>query len=112
VVLARYQFPRAPAVALGTPAAHETPMVQEEPQQVQIRATQVTTQREVVAQSRVEVLDKRTAARRLRPGTAYGVEDSVELAARLRSKPVQPCQYADEVLGKRCSTHASRTTDW
>src|SRR5215213_970944 len=36
MALAGHQFPRAFAVALGTSAAHETPMVQEEPQQAQI----------------------------------------------------------------------------
>src|SRR5271157_6405729 len=33
MALARHQFPRTFAVALRTPAAHEAPMVQEEPQQ-------------------------------------------------------------------------------
>ncbi len=41
MALAGHQFPWAFAVAFGTPAAHEAPMVQEEPQQVEIRATQV-----------------------------------------------------------------------
>jgi len=33
MALADHQFPRAFALALGTPVAHEAPMVQEEPQQ-------------------------------------------------------------------------------
>src|SRR4051794_8139903 len=36
VAVAGHQFPRAFAVALGTSAAHEAPMVQEEPEQFQI----------------------------------------------------------------------------
>ncbi len=39
--LAGHQFPRAFAVALGTPAAQEAAVVQEEPQQVEIRAADV-----------------------------------------------------------------------
>jgi hypothetical protein len=50
MALAGHQFPRAFAVPFGTSAAHEAPMVQEEPQQVQVGTTQVTAQREVVAQ--------------------------------------------------------------
>ena len=50
MALAGHQFPRAFAVPFGTSAAHEAPMVQEEPQQVQVRTTQVTAQREVVPQ--------------------------------------------------------------
>src|SRR3954452_21648957 len=36
MALAGHQFPRAFAVPFGTSAAHEGPMVQEEPQQVQV----------------------------------------------------------------------------
>ena len=68
-------------------AAHETPMVQEEPQQIQVRAAQVAAQCEVVAQSRVEVFDQRTAARGLRHDPADGVEQGVELVAKLRPQP-------------------------
>jgi hypothetical protein len=50
MALAGHQFLRAFAVPFGTSAAHEAPMVQEEPQQVQVRTTQITAQREVVAQ--------------------------------------------------------------
>jgi hypothetical protein len=48
MALAGHQFPWAFALALGPPTAHETTMVQEEPQQVQTRAAQVAAQREVV----------------------------------------------------------------
>jgi hypothetical protein len=48
MAFAGHQFPRALADALGKPAAHEAPMVQEEPQQIQIRAAQMATQGEVV----------------------------------------------------------------
>ncbi len=46
MALAGHQFPRALAVAFGTPAAHEASVVQEEPQQVQMRAAQVAAQGE------------------------------------------------------------------
>jgi len=85
MTLAGHQFPWAFAVAFGTPAAHEVAVVQEEPQQVEIRATQVAAQREVGAQPRVEVLHQRAAARRVRHGPVYGVEQAVELASGLRA---------------------------
>jgi len=44
MALAGHQLLRALALALGVPAAHEAAVVQEEPQQVQIRATEVTAQ--------------------------------------------------------------------
>jgi hypothetical protein len=90
MALAGHQFPRAFAVALRPPAAHETTMVQEEPQQVQILATQVATQREVIAQPRVEVFHQRTAARGSCHGPAHGVKDRAELAAELCPQPVPP----------------------
>jgi hypothetical protein len=36
MALAGHQSPRAFAIAFDTPAAHEVPMVQEEPQQAQV----------------------------------------------------------------------------
>jgi hypothetical protein len=60
-------------------------MVQEEAQQVQVRATEVAAQGEVGAQPRVEVLYQRAAAQRVRHGTAHGSEQSVELATQLRA---------------------------
>ena len=57
-----HQFSWALAIAFGTSAAQEAAMVQEEPQQVEIRAAQVAAQREVGAQPGVEVLHQRTAA--------------------------------------------------
>jgi len=50
MALAGHQFPRALAVAFGTSAAQEAPMVQEELQQVQIRPAEVPAQGEVGAQ--------------------------------------------------------------
>src|SRR3954466_15245323 len=87
MAFAGHQFPRALADALGKPAAHETPMIEEEPQQIQIRAAQMATQGEVVAQPRVEVLHERTAARGLCHGLPHRVEDGVELAADLCPQP-------------------------
>jgi len=63
MALAGHQFPRAFALAFGAAGAHEAPMVQEEPQQVEIRASEVAAQREAGAQPRVEVLHQGTAAR-------------------------------------------------
>src|SRR4051794_40078362 len=111
MAFAGHQFPRALTDALGEPAAHEAPMVEEEPQQIQIGAAQMATQGEVGAQPRVEVLHQRAAAWGPRHGLAHRVEDGVELAARLRPQPVPPCQYAVEVVGRRCSMQASRTRD-
>jgi len=42
MALAGHQLPRALALALGTPAAQEPAVVQEEPQQVKVRAAEVT----------------------------------------------------------------------
>ena len=44
-----HQFSWALAIAFGTSAAQETAMVQEEPQQIEIRTAQVAAQREVGA---------------------------------------------------------------
>src|SRR3982751_5543977 len=66
MALTGHQLPRALALALGVPAAHEAAVVQEEPQQVQVRAAQVAAQGEVGAQPRVEVLHERAAAWRVR----------------------------------------------
>src|SRR5271166_2627035 len=90
MALADHQFARAFAVTLGTLAAHETPMVQEELQQAQIRTAQMAAQREVGAQPRIEVLHQRTAARCLCQGSAHRLEQRVELTAHLCSKPVPP----------------------
>jgi len=55
MALAGHQLARALALALGVPAAHEAAVVQEEAQQVQVRAAEVTAQGEVGAQPRVDV---------------------------------------------------------
>jgi hypothetical protein len=47
MALAGHHFAGAFAVALGAPAAHEASMVQEEPEQVEVRVAQVAAQREV-----------------------------------------------------------------
>ncbi len=49
-----HQFPWTPVVAFGAPAAREAPMVQEEPQQIQVRVAQMAAQGEVGAQPRVQ----------------------------------------------------------
>ena len=90
MAVAGHQLPRALALALGMPAAHEAAVVQEEPQQVQVRAAEVPAQGEVGAQPRVEVLHQRAAARGVRHGPAHGREQDVELAPRLRSQSVPP----------------------
>jgi hypothetical protein len=55
MALAGHQFPRAFAIALGTAAAHEATMVQEELKQVQVQASQVAAQCKVNAQPRIEI---------------------------------------------------------
>ena len=50
MALAGHQLPRALALALGASAAQEAAMVQEEPQQVQIRPVEVAARGEVAAQ--------------------------------------------------------------
>src|SRR4051794_26960550 len=88
--LAGHQLPRALALALNVPATHKAAVVQEEPQQVQVRAAEVTAQGEVGAQPRVEVLYERAAARRVGHGPAHGLEQAVVLAPYPRSQPVPP----------------------
>ncbi len=90
MALAGHQFPRALALAFGTSAAQEAAVVQEEPQQIQIRAAQVAAQGEAGAQPRVQVLHQRAAVRGVRHGPAHGGEERVELAPSLRAKPVPP----------------------
>ncbi len=90
MALTRHQLLRALALALGTPAAHKAAVVQEEPQQVQVRATEVAAQREVAAQPRVQVFHERAAARCIRHGPAQGREQGVEPAPRLRASSVPP----------------------
>jgi hypothetical protein len=52
--LAGQQLARALALALGVPAAREAAVVQEEAQQVQVRAAEVPAQGEVAAQPRLQ----------------------------------------------------------
>jgi hypothetical protein len=47
--LAGYHFAGALAVALGAPAAHEAPVIEEKPQQVEVRVAQVAAQCEIGA---------------------------------------------------------------
>jgi len=58
--LPRQEFGGTLAHSLGPVAAGETPVVQEEPQQIQVRVADLATQEKVVAQSAVEILDDRT----------------------------------------------------
>ena len=53
------------ADALGPVTAQESPVVQEEPQQIQVPMADLATQEEVAAQSAVEILDDGTGARGL-----------------------------------------------
>ena len=85
MVLTGHQFARTLALAFSPAAAYEAPMVQEEAQQVEVRGAQMTAQREVVAQPRVEILHQRTAARRVFHDLRHGREDGLELTAQLRS---------------------------
>src|SRR5215213_375667 len=79
MALAGHQLARALALALLMPAAQEAAVVQEEAQQVQVRAAEMAAQDEVGAQARVEVLHERAAARRVGHDPAHGVEQGVEL---------------------------------
>ncbi len=63
-------------------------------------------QGEVGAQPRVEVLHQGTAARGVRHGPAYGVEERVELASSLRAQPVPPLPVSGRGAG-RAVQHAS-----
>jgi len=85
MAVAGHQLARALALALGVPAVQEAAVIEEEPQQVQVRSAEVTAQSEVGAQPRVEVFHQRAAARRVRHGVAHGVEQGVELAPDLRA---------------------------
>jgi hypothetical protein len=74
MALAGHYFARAFALTLRTSAAHEALMVQVELQLIQIRIAEMTPQRKVSAQPRIQVLHQRAAARRLRHRLADGVE--------------------------------------
>jgi hypothetical protein len=82
MVLAGHQFARTLAFAFSPAAAYEAWTIQEEAQQVEVRFAQMTPQREVVAQPRVQVFHQRTAARRVLHDLRDGGEDGVELAAQ------------------------------
>ncbi|WP_224082780.1 hypothetical protein [Cupriavidus laharis] len=60
-------------------------MVQKKLKQVQVRATELTAQREVVAQPRVQVFNHGAASGCLRHGLRHGVEDGMRI-------PKQECQ--------------------
>ena len=88
------------ANALRDPAAQKAAVVQEELQQVEVRGAELAAQREVVAQSRVQVLDQSAASGRLCHGQGHGVEDGVELAAHpgaqaISALPVRVCPLFD-----------------
>src|SRR4051794_24568509 len=98
MAFAGHQFPRALADALGKPAAHETPMIEEEPQQIQIRAAQMATQGEVGAQPALRFSTSallrgvRARAWLTASKTAWNLPP---ISARSR---FHPCQYAVEVV--------------
>jgi hypothetical protein len=104
MILTGHQLERALALAFGSPAAQEPPMVQEEPQQVKVWVAQMAPQREVGAQPRVEVLHQRTAARGVFHDLHYGGEDGVELAAHAGG-PIHACTTLEE-SGPTLSTNA------
>ena len=88
MLLTRHQFTRTSVFAFSPSAAHEAPVVKEEAQQVQVRRAQMATQCEVRSQPRVEVLNQRTAARRVLHGARHSGEHGLESAAQLRLQPV------------------------
>ena len=100
MTLTRHQLPRALALALGMTAAQEAAVVQEEAQQVQVRATEVPAQGELCAQPGVEVLAERAAARCLRHGPAHGGEQGVKLAPDLHPQPVPPLPVCGRGAGQ------------
>src|SRR5471030_1245602 len=79
VALSGHQLGRTLANTLGAPAAQEAAMIQEEPQQIQIRIAQLAAQREVVAESGIDIFDQRALARYLCHGLRHGIEDGMEL---------------------------------
>ena len=113
MLLPRHHLARALGLALNTTAAHEAPVVEEELQQVQVRAANVATQREgtcAAASGRSPPANCSAAfapwhvAPRQRPLGPYSPTQR-----QADPSPAQPCQNACDVLGKRCSTSASRT---
>ena len=89
-----HQLGRTFTDSLRYPAAQKTAVVQEKLKQVQVRAAELAPQREVVAQSRVQVLDHGAASGRLCHGQRHGVEDGVELVAHpgAQAIPALPVQ--------------------
>src|SRR5258705_3036172 len=83
MLLTRHQFTRTSVFAFSPSAAHEAPVVKEESQQVQVRRAQMATQREVRAQPRVDVLNQRTAARRVLHGARHSGDHGVESATQV-----------------------------
>lgn len=81
IVLASHQLGRTFTDPIRDPAAQEAPMIQEEPQQVQVRATALAPQREVVAQPRAQVFDQGAASGCLRHALRHSVEDGTECSA-------------------------------
>ena len=110
MVLTGHQLCRTFTDSLRDPAAQKTAVVQEELQQFQVRAAELAPQREVVAQSRVQVLDQGAATGRLCHGQRHGVEDGVELAAHpgAQAIPALPVQGGCPRLAVQ---HACRAHD-
>ena len=83
-----HQLGRTFTDSFQDPAAHKAAVVQEELQQVQVRATELAAQRKVVAQPRIQVFDQYARSRCLRHGLCDGVEDGMELTAHPGAQPV------------------------
>ena len=62
------------------PRPHETSVIKKKLQRAQVGITQAPTQKEVIAQARVEIFDHRTGPRRLFEGFTDGFHDLVKLA--------------------------------
>ena len=84
VWLSGQEFCWAFAYALGSFASHEHPVVQEETQQVQIALTQISSQKEVVAQAAVEVFDQGTAS----VDFVHRVDDSFQYIMAIFAHPL------------------------
>ena len=88
MVLSAHQLSRAFTDPLRDPAAQVAPMVQEKLEQVQIRATELAAQREVIAQPRIRVFDQGAATWRLRHSQRHGVNDCQEFGSHPGAQPV------------------------
>jgi hypothetical protein len=86
VSLARHQLLGTFAHPLSNSASQERAVVQEELQQTQVLAADLTTQREIVTQPGVQVLHHRAAPRCLGHGLHHGPKDDVAFVSHLRAQ--------------------------